>query len=285
LNPHYERIPLRPTQSFRAEEWKLARFDSPWHFHPEIELTYIVSSSGQRLVGDSLEPFSPGDLVLLGPEVPHVWQNPGIGPAKSSAVATVIQFRRDFIGPTVWDCPELAAIGRLIARASRGLAFSASTSARLAADIRRLPHLQGITALTALLSLLGDLAANTAEARPLCSLNYAPALNPQAGDRIARVITYASRHLADPPSLPELARVAAMTPSSFSRYFKRATGRSPSDFLIDLRISQSARLLRETDQPITRIAGEVGFTSLTSFNRRFKERMLTTPRAYRQSFT
>jgi transcriptional regulator GlxA family with amidase domain len=125
--------------------------------------------------------------------------------------------------------------------------------------------------------VLGSLAAHNIKARPLCTLNYAPVRDPHAGERITRVLAYAARHLADAPALPQLAKVAAMTPAAFSRYFKRATGRSPSDYLNDLRIEQAARRLRETDLPVTRIAHDVGFTTLTSFHRRFKERMSTTP--------
>ncbi len=284
MTPRYEKIVYPPTQSFRAEEWRMERFEGPWHFHPEIELTLIVSGQGQRMVGDSLEPFSKSDLVLLGPEVPHVWQSLKNDHNQLPAIATVIQFHRDFLGTDFWQCPELAPICHLLDCSRLGLVFPEEISTHLRAEIRRIPKLKGFPALVALLKLLGKLSTASINARPLCSLNYAPSLNPEAGERIARVIAYASQNLDKSPRLTELAQVAAMTPPAFSRYFKSVTGRSPTDFLSDLRIEQCARLLRETGLPITRIAEMVGFSTITSFNRRFKERMHSTPRDYRKAF-
>jgi AraC-like DNA-binding protein len=285
MTPQFQKISVRPQRSFVAEECCLPRFDSPWHYHPEFELTYIVSSSGYRMIGDSMEPFHAGDLVLLGEDIPHVWQNTHTGPGPVPSVATVIQFRREFLGRGLWDSPEMCNINKLLNRASRGLSFPTSCSTHVADDIRRLPGLRGITGLTSLLNLLERLAAVSAAAKPLCSLNYAPVLKPDSDARINRVFDFATRRLHLPLSVSQLAQVAAMTPPAFSRYFKRATGRNPSDFITDLRIEKCASLLRESDLSVTEIAGRTGFTTLTSFNRRFKERMHTTPRAYRKAFS
>jgi AraC-like DNA-binding protein len=285
MRARFEKIPSDPNRSFRCVERRIAQFDAPWHFHPEIELTLIEASSGRRFVGDSIEPFAPGDLVLLGSNLPHFWQNePDVGPVtKIPARALVVQFRDDFLGVEVWRKPEFAAIRRLLARAARGLHFSGPAARTAAADLRTLPRRTGLPALLRLLGVLETLAA-ARSVRPLASVSYAPVLDRRAEARLARVYAFAATHFRETVTLPQLARAAAMSPAAFSRYFKRSTGRAPSDFINDLRIEHACRLLRETDRTVTDIAADAGFPTLTNFNRRFRERTKATPRDYRRAF-
>lgn len=276
-----EKIRTDPTRSFQLSEWRLKHFDTPWHFHPEIELTLILEGHGRRFVGDSLEPFAPGDLVLLGPNLPHFWQSESICTHSRSVV---VQFRQDFLGTDVWTRPEMRRIGRLLARAQQGLNFNDSAAVdSYRSEMAALPASPGIKGLTALLHLLDQLARDP-RVRPLASRSYPPATNHRAEQRLGRIYDYAGRHFARTITLSEMARQVAMTPAAFSRFFKRVTRRTPSDFLNDLRIEHACRLLRESDRTVTDIAAAAGFPTLTNFNRRFRERNRTTPREYRQSF-
>jgi len=276
-----EKVRTDPARSFQLSEWRLKHFNTPWHFHPEIELTLILEGHGRRFVGDSLEPFAPGDLVLLGPNLPHFWQSES---SCTHSRSLVVQFKPDFLGTDFWTRPEMRRIGRLLARSQQGLSFNDSAvlepyrhaMAALSSDI-------GLKGLTGLLHLLDQLARDQ-RVRPLASRAYPPATNHRAEQRLARIYDYAGRHFARTITLPELAREVAMTPAAFSRFFKRVSKRSPSDFLNDLRIEHACRLLRESDRTVTDIAAAAGFPTLTNFNRRFRERNGTTPREYRQSF-
>ena len=279
MRARFEKVADDPQRSFQAREWRLERFDAPWHFHPEIELTLIVEGSGRRFVGDSIEPFEAGDLVMLGSGLPHFWQSGG----EAVAHSVVVQFRSDFLGGSIWEKPEFERIRRLIARAGRGLHFTGASAIEVAAGMRTLPDLTGMTGLARLLALL-DKLAGIRRARPLASAVYAPVLNRQAEERISRVYAYAAEHFRDEVTLADLARAAAMSPAAFSRYFKHTTGRAPSDFLNDLRVEQACRQLRESNHTVTWIATDVGFATVTNFNRRFRERIGTTPRDYRRSF-
>jgi AraC-like DNA-binding protein/quercetin dioxygenase-like cupin family protein len=279
MRARFEKVADDPQRSFQVREWRLERFDAPWHFHPEIELTLIVEGSGRRFVGDRIEPFEAGDLVLLGAGLPHFWQSGG----QASARSVVVQFRSDFLGAAVWEQPEFQRVRNLIARSGRGLHFTGATAREVADGMMTLPALTGMAGLALLLALL-DRLAGARRSRPLASAGYAPALNRQAEERISRVYAYAAEHFRDEVALADLARAAAMSPASFSRYFKRTTGRAPSDFLNDLRVEQACRQLRESDHTVTRIATDAGFATVTNFNRRFRERMGTTPREYRLTF-
>lgn len=255
----------------------MARFDAPWHFHPEIELTLIVKGAGRRFVGDSVEPFGPGDLILLGPNLPHFWHSEGA--ARGRAHSVVVQFRRDFLGPGFLERPEFADVARLLERSGRGLAFSPA-SPEFSARLRRVAALAAWPSLRELLDLLAELA--TAGGRPLTRTPGSATLGARDEARLARVYAHLAEHFRDPVSLDDLARAAAMTPAAFSRYFKRLTRRNPSDVLNDVRIEHATRLLRDTSDSVADIAQASGFPTLSNFNRRFRERAGCSPREYRR---
>ncbi|MGH8019505.1 MAG: cupin domain-containing protein, partial [Opitutaceae bacterium] len=103
MRARFEKIPSDPQRSFRATDLRLPRFDAPWHFHPEIELTLILASRGRRFVGDRIERFAEGDLVLLGPNLPHFWHNDQKQRSEvTTAHAIVVQFSPDFLGADLW---------------------------------------------------------------------------------------------------------------------------------------------------------------------------------------
>lgn len=282
MRARFEKIAPAPGRSLVALERRLARFDAPWHFHPEIELTLIVASRGRRFVGDSIEPFGPGDLVLIGPNLPHFWHNEGRPRAGEKAHSVVVQFLPDFWGAELWEKPELAQVRRLLARAERGLHFPARAAAPIAERLRRLPSLEGLSAALELLAVLQALAGLRPGARPLASVGYAPSLDRRTKDRLARVYAFLLARFRDPLTLAEIAREAAMTPAGFSRHFKRVTGRNVSTFLNELRIGHAARLLGETTRTVGDIAVDSGFATLSNFNRRFREQLRCAPRDYRR---
>lgn len=283
MRARFEKVPSVADRSFYLREQRLARFDAPWHFHPEIELTLIVAGRGRRFVGDNIESFADGDLVLLGPNLPHFWHSEG-RPARDRRVhSVVVQFQPDFLGGEVWTRPEFMAIRRLLQRAQRGLHFTGAAGRAVAERVQALGARRGCPAVLELLAIL-DLLASARNARQLASEAYEPSLDRHAERRLARVYGFLLGHYLEPLTLAEIARVAAMTPAGFSRYFKRATGRNVSDFLNELRVDHAARLLRETTDGITRIAGASGFATLSSFNRRFRERLRCAPRDYRRVF-
>jgi len=283
MHAQFEKVVTGPERSFFVEEQRLPRFDAPWHFHPEMELTGILGSRGRRFVGDSIAPFREGELVLLGPDLPHFWHNEGAGLVGDVAHSVVVQFRREFLGAEVLQLPEFARIRRLLDRASRGLIFSKRYAGE---GLERLQSLAGASGLRAVLMLLEtlDFLASDSRARPLASLANLPVPDRRKEARLARVFGFAAQRFREEVTLADLAEAAAMSPAGFSRYFKNTTGRSPSDFLNDLRITHACQLLRETSRTVLDIAVDSGFPTLTNFNRRFRERTSMSPREYRQVF-
>lgn len=269
---YLEKISPSGGASFLWKRRREARFGFAWHFHPEFEITGIEAGRGRRFVGDSQEDYGAGDLVLLGPNLPHTWASaPGGRGANSAAFC---QFR----GGIVPDAPEFRSVRALLARASRGLVFPRG------ADGGRLAALGGLTGArryAGLLELLDRLASRRG-ARPLASPAYAPGPPPEASERIERVCRALDDDELAGLSLPEAARLAHLSVPAFGRAFKRATGKTLVGYLNELRVGRACRELLETSRPVSDVAFDCGFRNLSNFNRRFRALKGVSPREFRR---
>ena len=282
MNPKCETVVFDPGCSLQIERRLLGLPDQDWHFHPEMELTLILAGHGRRFVGDSAEPFTAGDVVLLGPNVPHSWQDDEALAPTSTGHSIVVHFRADFLGRDFWEMPEFKHIRGLFAGAARGVSFAGEHAQRAADGLLALAQLQGAAALTQLLLVLDHLIR--AAARPLASALYSYSPSGGTERRLERVYSFLKEKFREPITLAEIAKIAAMSPTAFSRYFKRTSGRNVSDFLTELRVGYAAVCLIESDRKIGDIALEAGFETLSSFNRQFLRMKKMQPRCYRSQF-
>lgn len=279
----FELVPRSEEHSFTLREFKSPEFPSPWHFHPEYELTCILGSRGTRFVGDSIARYEPGDLVLLGPNVPHCWRNDTTGrDARCPAHSLVIQFREDCLGREFFHLPEMAAVRQLLRRARRGVQFIGKPCESVTAVMTRMrQQAAGVSRVIQLLEIFGVLSA-ASSARPLSSAGFVPDLDDQAGERIGRVCRYVLRHLSERLDFRRLANESCMSQSALCHYFKRATGRTLSDFVNELRIGHARRLLIETTLGVAQIAYASGFANLSNFNHRFRRLSGVSPSVFRE---
>jgi AraC-like DNA-binding protein len=269
---------MKKGQSFVAFRRNDPEFAFNWHFHPELELTYIIRSRGVRMVGDNVENYRAGDLVLLGPNLPHTWASEENSGASHQAI--VIQFRAE-IFPTQ-NLPEMEGVKAILGMAARGIHFSGPNVFRAARGMRRILRLRGLKALTELLSIL-DLLAGGGALRPLAARHYLPLLNQKQKSRFERVLRFLEQNaLRGEASLGAAARAASMAPAAFSRFFRRMAGKPYIQFLNEMRLTHACRLLMDTERPITEVAFESGFGNLSNFNRSFLASKGTTPSGYRR---
>ena len=278
----YEKIETMPGRSFAFREFDLPAFDSPWHFHPEFELTLVTGGTGRRFVGDHIAEYRPGDLVLLGPELPHFWHTETSGTEQERSQSLVVQFLPGFLGSGFLDLPELDAVKILLANASRGLRFTGRTQARASAILMKMATRSPQRQLFGLLEAL-DVLSRSPDVQVLATEGFAPVLDTRTEERINRCQSYIFEHLNEPFRLDDVADHMSMSPSAFSRYFKRTMGKTYSHFVNELRVGKACRTLLETDQPIAEIAYESGFNNLSNFNRRFKELRGVSPRRFREN--
>lgn len=282
MKASYEKLVPNDGQSFRCFDRASLQSPVKWHRHPEVELTYIPSGVGSRMVGDHIGSYTDHDLVLLGSELPHTWASDEYrGQVYDLHSAMVLQFHPDFLGPDFFRLNEMVEVHRLLHRASRGLWFPARMAESIGSQLIDLEKQRGARRLVTLLSILDQLASCT-EAEPLASHLYRASNNEEVETRIQVICDHITHHLTDPElTHSELAELADMNASAFSRFFKQSTGRTVSAYINELRIGFACRLLTDTDDSILSISQQSGYQNLSNFNRRFQQHRKMTPREYR----
>lgn len=277
-----EKIQHDRNRSFVLFEFQMGRFKCPFHHHPEIELTLIAGSSGHRYVGDHIGRFAPGDVVLMGPHLPHMYLNDEQFSGRAHSI--VLQFLPECLGSGFFQLGEMKAVYGLLEKSRVGLAFYGRTRERAAQAITEMTGLDGFERLVAFLKIL-QLLAGTTECRTLASPTYSPSLALYQGERINRVCELISMRFQEKVTQREAAHVARMSAPSFSRFFRRATNRTFRAFLNEVRVGHASRMLLETDRTVSEVCYESGFGNLSNFNRQFLKLRKVSPRDYRRKRT
>lgn len=285
MKPVFEQTPHTQGESFHCEVVRGTSYRAAWHFHPEYQLTLVIKSSGHRLVGDTITPLRPGDLVLVGSNLPHVWQqDPAFRRSASPPVhAVIVRFLETFAGRDFVQIPEMESVRRLLRRSARGLQVTGATRTVVAEKILQLPKIGGLDRISVLLSILNTLAKSK-ELKHIASEGFLPVLNNSDQGRMQRVCHYINTHLSETIERAQVAREAHLSEGACSRFFKLRTGKTLPQYINELRVGRACRQLSEGDGKITDIALECGFTNLANFNRRFRETTGLTPRDYRRRF-
>ncbi|MGA0557975.1 helix-turn-helix domain-containing protein [Larkinella sp. VNQ87] len=279
-------VPQQPNRSFDLRHERVAGFLNPWHFHPEIELNYVVSSAGMRFIGHSIERFSGGEIVLLGSNLPHYWKNDAVAGQPDRpllAEAIIARFAPEFAGEAFWELPEIKPIQRLLQRAGVGLKLLEPLRTEVAQQLEGLLSLSGLAQLTGLLHIL-DRIAHSDTLAPI-SPGYLPEYHQnRQSERLSRVIGHLLQHVSQPVSLDEVAGLANMNPAAFCRYFKSQMGQTLTQYVTELRIRYACDLLTRTDESITVVSEQAGFENVSYFVQAFRKKQGVTPARFRQQF-
>jgi len=277
----YEKV-THPSQSFRFLRYETDSFRSELHRHPQLELTWIEQGVGLRFLGDSALPFETGDLVLVGAGVPHAWITPPSSKSEAS-VATVIQFSPQIIAPDAF--PELVRARPLVEGSNLGLKIEGDSHPAIAQILYDMRSATPLKRLAGFVEILGLLVGNEGDFSKIASSSMRSSDNDSADGlfdrRIDRVISWIHRQLAQELRVDDAARIAHITPAAFSRFFRQEVGKPFTQYLNDVRCSAACLKLRQSDKPISVIADECGFSTMSHFNRQFLLRMGVTPRRFR----
>ncbi len=260
--------------AFEIEQQKLDFF---WHYHPEYELTLIVHGKGTRMVGDHHENFESGDLVFIGPDLPHTWMSDRH--MEGNCKVVVIQFTKELIQRFI-GLEEDAKINGFLSDSKRGLTINSNNNDNVKNLIKALPSKTGIDKISVFLQILHLLS--TLESRTLASSFYQPLKGAENEKRINTVCQYIQKHSTEPLTIQKAASIIHLTPSAFCKFFKRITGKTFSDYVNDIRIANVCRDLIATDKQVSTIAFENGFDTLTYFNRIFLKKKGMKPSNYRK---
>lgn len=259
-----------------------SQFDFPVHFHPEYELNYIfAATNAERVVGDHKSLIEEYELVLVGPNVYHGWNN---GNCKSDQIHEItIQFHRNLIHESLLARNMMKPIKEMLANSSGGILFDDQTTRMIAPRLQELSKRNGIEAFIELISVLHLLSVSQNQKLlspvPLITSDFAHS------DRMKKVYQFIEQNYQEKIKVKEVARLVNMTETTLSRLIKRRTGKSFIDFLNDYRIGFATRWLTETNQSVSEIAFRCGFFNISNFNRIFKKIKGCTPGEYRDNFS
>jgi AraC-like DNA-binding protein len=272
--------------SFIVKELCDPYFDPNWHFHPEYQLFCVLEGSGTRFVGDQIRPFHPGDMVFIGPNVPHLWRSDYYFRSNSDQQAhgIVIYFQEDFLGKDFFEKPEMVELKHLFEKAGRGMEITGDTREQISGKMRTLVGQSGFPGVLGLLDILYRLAT-TNEYELITSLGFVNACKPLETERMRKVHEYVMQNFHQEISLEKVAGLTNMSAPAFCRYFKARANKTFSEFVSEIRIGHACRLLIEANMSVTQIAYECGFKTISNFNRQFKEIVRENPLKYQQRYT
>jgi AraC-like DNA-binding protein len=281
MKPDLEVVQIGRAECFKAWEHGYPYHTVRWHFHPEYEIHHVVATSGRYFVGDFIGNFEPGNLVLTGPNLPHNWVSDVTDAGPVPLRSRVLQFTEDFIADAMALLPELMACADLLEASRRGALFGAATAVQAAPLLAELVTAQGIRRIEVFLGLLGVLSR--AEVQTLTSSNYLPDPSGFMSTGINEALAYINANLTEPFSEADLARIAGLSPTTFSRSFRRHTGQALVKYVNRLRINLACQLLMGAeDLKISDVCFSSGFNNISNFNRQFQAQKGMSPSRFRE---
>ncbi|HWR74685.1 MAG TPA: AraC family transcriptional regulator [Bacteroidales bacterium] len=278
-----EITPLTQSDCFTYFYRAKSEFDFPLHYHDEVELNFIKNAHGaKRIIGDHVEEIGDIELALVGPGMPHGWF--GSGFKKNQIEEITIQFHKDFFDEKFLQKNQLSFIRNMLMRSLRGILFSTETTLRLEPRIYGLGKKQGFDSVLELMSIMHDLSISR-DFRILSDSGFSDTeVFSYNSRRIEKVMEFIHTSFNKQISLGEAAKMASMTESAFSRFFKLRTGMTFIDCLTEVRLGHASRMLISTTKTIAEIAYSCGFNNISNFNRIFRKKKSCTPRELRESY-
>ncbi len=280
----HEITPLSESDCLYVIERKKADFNYPIHTHKEFEINYIENAKGaERVVGDSIEEIGDYELVMISNEnLEHGWRNHHLVPGNIREVT--IQFSGDWLSDKLLGKDQFSSISNMLKNGNKGLCFSLSSILKIRSLINSLTcEEKGFYSVITFLSLLYEMSL-AADTRSLSSSCFANADANVLSRRIRLVDDYIKKNYMRDLTLREVAELANMSEGAFSRFFSQHTGRSFTEYLIDIRIGMVTRMLIDSNKTVAEICFECGYNNISNFNRIFKKKKGRTPHEFREMY-
>lgn len=287
MKPQFHKVPLLTHNSYIIKKDCRPQIGAAWHYHPEMELVYIVKGKGTRYIGNNISKFTDGEIILLGENVPHSWRYEE-GSLKDdkilNAESIVIHFRPDCLGKDLLDLPEAYLLPRLFEKAKCGLLLNGKARnevAKLMNNALKASNLERIILLLSILKTISEANDITTIANQSETITRA---NEYDKDRLNEICNYTLTNYKKEISLEEISSIGHLSVTSFCRYFKTMTKKTYYNFLNEIRVGQACKLLIEDRFPTSIICYECGFNNISNFYRHFKKIMGVTPYEYKRKY-
>lgn len=268
MQPDLELVTVRSDESFTAWYHGYPYRTVRWHFHPEYEIQLMVATTGKMFVGDHIGRFGPGNLVLMGPNLPHNWISDVADGEVVEQRNLIIQFGQEFVTRSMQSFPELRQAEALLAASRRGVSFGMQTSEIVKPLMYELLDARGVRRIALFMSILATLIG-AQDVDYLASPSYQPDPTAFAATRISHALSFIGQNLSSELRESDLAQLSGQSISAFSRYFRRHTGMTFVQYVNRMRIDLACHLLMNDALSITDICYKVGFNTLSNFNQRF----------------
>lgn len=287
LNPNNKIIteitPLSEKDSFYLVDRYKDSFNYPIHRHAEYELNFVSYCAGaRRVVGDSIEEIGDFDLVLVGNGIEHAWEQADCHSKRIREIT--LQFSRDLFGDSLLNKTTMDSIRLMLDRSSNGICFGIETIMKVYGHLNNITKMEvGFDRMIQLVMMLHELAESD-DYRVLSSSSFTNAPVSTDSRRVRKVRQHIESHFREEIRLQELADLVGMSPTAFSRFFKLRTGRSISDYIIDIRLGNATRLLVDSTMSVAEICYDCGFNNVSHFNRIFRKKKGCSPREFRETY-
>jgi AraC-like DNA-binding protein len=286
MKAHLLKVSNQSLRSFSIRKDIVSYFYNQYHYHPEIELLFIEKGTGTQFVGDSIQRFQDGDLLLIGSDCPHYLRSDNMyfqGDENLQAAALVIHFNPEILGEAFLNLVENRFIQQLLEKSKKGLRISGKTKDAVVKQMRAMLTNSETNQILELFKLL-DFLSQSAELEPLASRIIENNPNDKETARLNQIYNYSAKHFKRKISIEEIAEVANLSSNSFCRYFKNRTRKHFSHFLNEIRVEYACKLIKENQFQVTQVCYEAGFNNFPNFNNAFKKITGKTPLQYSKEF-
>lgn len=289
MRPQLLKVLKGPGRSFSVRQDTVPHVNTRWHYHNEVELIHFNCGEGTQFIGDNISRFNPGDIVIVGSNLPHYWRFDDVyfdENANKSADIRVAHFHENFWGENFLDLPENIALKTVLEKSKRGIQVTGESKQVVAEILENLLVAEGPERIILLVKAL-NVIATCKELTLLSSIGFKQDHDLQDAEkaRINSIYEYSLKNFKRKIQLEEISDVANISPNSFCRYFKSKTRKTYSQFLLELRVGHACKLLIENNLSIKQICYESGFNNFTSFHKYFKIITGKSPLIYQKEFT
>ena len=279
------KIPKTINESIRVQVDHQPYFYDRFHYHPEIQISYILEGTGTRIIGNSVGRFNKGEIYVIGSNIPHIFKSDKHYYEKNSDLSHAISFyfTEECLGKDFFSLPETEKINELLDSSKNIIHFISDSNDGVKKNFEEITLLEGFEKLHKFLEIL-NLLTRLNKRNLLSKTTYEQRNTEKYGKRINNIFDFVMNNYEKSISLDKAAEISNLSTTAFCRFFKERTRKSFTEFVNEVRVGEACKLLSHNDFNISQICNEVGFNNISNFNRKFKEITNLTPKVYRQTF-
>jgi len=286
MKPLSFKVPKGQYQTIRVQVDHQSYFYDSFHYHPEIQIVYILDGTGTRIIGDSIGRFNEDEIYVIGSNTPHIFKSDKTYYKKDAPFSHAISFyfTEDSFGEKFFKLPETQELDGLLKDSKRTIYYQGESIIPLKKMFLDVTSSTGFEKIRMFFDILHNIS-KIKNRKLLSKSNVENSNLEKHGKRINDIVDFVIHNYDKQISVEKAAEITNLSATSFCRFFKERTRKSFVEFVNEVRIGEACKLLMSNEFNISQICYEVGFNNISNFNRKFKEIIKITPKEYRQTFS